>query len=49
MNTTIRPYREDLGRVLRLWEARGPLSAGDGLTVEQAVDLIDSDSSVTRY
>ena len=28
MNTTIRHYRaQDLGRALRLWEARGPVSA----------------------
>lgn len=48
MTATIRPYRvQDLGRVLRLWEARGPLSAGDGLTVDQAVELINSDSAVT--
>jgi hypothetical protein len=47
MNATIRPYRiQDLGRVLRLWEARGPLLAGDGLTVDQAVELINADSTV---
>ena len=48
MKATIRPYRaQDLGRVLRLWEVPTPLTAGDGLTVDQAVDLINSDSSVT--
>jgi hypothetical protein len=48
MNTTIRHYRaQDLGRVIRLWEARGPVSPGDGLTVDQAVDLINSEGTVT--
>ena len=47
MNTTIRHYRvQDLGRVLRLWEIHGPFSAGDGLTVDQAVDLINADTTV---
>jgi SpoVK/Ycf46/Vps4 family AAA+-type ATPase len=47
MNATVRPYRaQDLGRVLLLWEGPSPLSAGDGLTVDQAVDLINSDASV---
>jgi transitional endoplasmic reticulum ATPase len=47
MNATIRPYRtQDLGRVLRLWEEQSPWSAGDGLTVDQAVDLISSDNAV---
>jgi transitional endoplasmic reticulum ATPase len=48
MNVTIRHYNaQDLGRVLRLWEERGPVSAGDGLTVDQAVDLINAENSVT--
>jgi len=47
MNSTIRPFRaQDLGRVLRLWEEPAPLSAGDVLTVDEAVDLINADSSV---
>ncbi len=48
MKTSTRPYRaQDLGRILRLWEAPASVIAGDGLTVEQAVDLISADSSVT--
>ena len=48
MPTTVRPYRvQDLGRILRLWEEPSLLTAGDGLTVDQAVDLINADSSVT--
>lgn len=48
MNATIRPYRpQDLGRVLRLWQQSEPPAAGDGLTVEQAVDLIASERSET--
>jgi transitional endoplasmic reticulum ATPase len=47
MTTTIRPYRaQDLGRVLRLWEQPAPVTAGDGLSVDQAVDLINADASV---
>ncbi|MDQ4098565.1 MAG: ATP-binding protein, partial [Actinomycetota bacterium] len=32
--------------VLRLWEEPAPLSAGDGLTVDQAVELINAESSM---
>lgn len=46
MNATIRPYRaQDLGRVLRLWQQCEPVMAGDGLTVDQAVDLMSSDQA----
>jgi ribosomal protein S18 acetylase RimI-like enzyme len=48
MRATIRPYRaQDLGRVLRLWETPAPLTTGDALPVDQAVDLVNSESSIT--
>ncbi|MFP5318764.1 MAG: AAA family ATPase [Acidimicrobiia bacterium] len=48
MTTTVRPHRApDLGRILRLWEEPASFYAGDGLTVDQAVDLIGADSTVT--
>lgn len=48
VKATIRPYRErDLGRVLRLWEQSAPLTAGDNLTVDEAVRLVTSDDAVT--
>jgi transitional endoplasmic reticulum ATPase len=47
MNATIRPYRmQDLGRVLPLWETDGPLSAGDGLSVDQALELINDEATI---
>jgi hypothetical protein len=47
MKTSIRPFRaQDLARVLRLWEEPAPVSTGDLLTVGDAVDLINADSSV---
>jgi AAA+ superfamily predicted ATPase len=48
MSTSIRPYQApDLGEVLQLWQRAGALPVGrDGLTVDQAVDLIASDSAV---
>ena len=47
MKATIRPYQPaDLGRVLQLWERAGEVGDGPGgLTVDQAVDLIQSDSA----
>ncbi len=46
---TIRAYQaEDLSRVLQLWQWTDSLPVGpDGLTVDQAVELIVSDSTVT--
>jgi AAA+ superfamily predicted ATPase len=47
MKTSVRPFRaQDLGRVLRLWEETTPVPTGDLLTVDDAVDLINADSSV---
>lgn len=47
MKATIRPYQPaDLGRVLQLWERAEEVGDGPGgLTVDQAVDLIQSDSA----
>lgn len=46
MQAMIRPYRpEDLGAVLRLWDLVAP--APDGLSLDQAVDLVSSDAAVT--
>jgi AAA+ superfamily predicted ATPase len=44
----VRSYQaRDLGRVLRLWEHEGLLAArSEGLTAEQAIDLINSDDAV---
>ena len=49
MNSTIRPYEHrDLGRVLQLWERSGGESGGGGgLTVDEAVDLMNGDGSIT--
>jgi len=48
MTTTVRPHRaQDLGRILRLWEEPGSFYAGDGITVDQAVELIAAESTVT--
>lgn len=48
MKATIRPYdSRDLGPVLKLWEQTlDPSLAADGLTVDQAVDLMSSGSAV---
>lgn len=48
MKATIRPYdSRDLGQVLKLWERTiDPALAADGLTVDQAVDLMRSGSAV---
>lgn len=48
MGTTIRTYeREDLGRAFQLWERAEWLPDGpDGLTVDQAVELLHSDDAV---
>lgn len=49
MKPTVRPYRSrDLGPVLKLWEQTlDPDLAADGLTVDQAVDLMSSGSAVS--
>src|SRR5512132_4248258 len=49
MGTTVRAYRaEDLGRILQLWERAGYVPLGpDGLTVDQAVDLMASGPAIT--
>lgn len=48
MNATVRPYREhDLGTIVRLWQEPPPYSAGDSLTVDEAVRLVTSDQAVT--
>ena len=49
MKATIRPYRpEDLGHVLQLWERTGgPEQEPDGLTIDQAVDLMNSGPTIT--
>ena len=49
MRAAIRDYRpEDLARVLDLWQRSGLLPVGaDGLTLDQAVDLMGSDPAVT--
>ncbi|HEX2043954.1 MAG TPA: AAA family ATPase [Acidimicrobiales bacterium] len=48
MKATVRPYiAQDLGRVLRLWQEPAALAAGDGLTLDQAVELLNSASAVT--
>ncbi|CAN5568988.1 hypothetical protein BH20ACT15_BH20ACT15_01860 [soil metagenome] len=47
ISSTIRPYEHrDLGRVLQLWERAGD-GGGGSLTVDEAVDLMNSDSAVT--
>ena len=47
MNISIRPFRaQDLGRVLRLWDEPDSLSTGNLLSVDDAVDLINAESSV---
>ena len=47
MQADVRAYHgQDLGRVLRLWDELTPISAGDGLSVAEAVDLINADSSI---
>src|SRR6266545_1003001 len=49
MATSIRHYRaEDLGRILQLWGGVGCIPVGpDGLTVDQAVDLMDPDTGLS--
>lgn len=49
MGVSIRPYQApDLGEVLQLWQHTGALPIGnDGLSVDQAVDLLAADTSVT--
>src|SRR5664280_1281459 len=49
MRAAIRDYRpEDLARVLDLWQRSGLLPVGaDGLTLDQAVDLMSSAPAVT--
>jgi hypothetical protein len=49
MATSIRHHRaEDLGRILKLWELVAYIPVGpDGLTVDQAVDLMDPDTGLT--
>lgn len=48
MKATIRSYREqDLGSVLRLWQEPAAFTAGDSLTVDEAVRLVTSDDAVT--
>src|SRR6266566_2285750 len=49
MSATVRAYRaEDLGRILQLWERAGYVPLGpDGLTVDQAVDLMASGPEIT--
>lgn len=49
MRAAIRDYRpEDLARVLDLWQRSGLLPVGaDGLTLDQAVDLMGSGAAVT--
>jgi transitional endoplasmic reticulum ATPase len=49
MGTSIRQYRaEDLGRILQLWEHAAYIPVGpDGLTVDQAVDLMDPETGLT--
>ena len=48
MALSIRPYQSpDLGAVLQLWQRTGALPIGaDGLTVDQAVDLLASSDAV---
>lgn len=50
MRAAVRAYRpEDLSAVLELWEAAGCIPRGaDGLSVDEAVALIGSESAVTR-
>jgi AAA+ superfamily predicted ATPase len=49
MRETVRPYEPaDLGRVLQLWERVGCVPVGDdGLTVDQAVDLMSDGQAST--
>ena len=48
MKATIRPYTEqDLGHVLRLWDEPGAISAGDSLSVDEAVRLVSSENALT--
>ena len=49
MAMSVRHYRaEDLGRILKLWERVACIPVGpDGLTVDQAVDLMDPDTGLT--
>ena len=49
MIVTVRPYQPtDLGQVLDLWERTGSLPTGpDGLTVDQAIDLMASEQAMT--
>jgi transitional endoplasmic reticulum ATPase len=49
MRAAVRAYRpEDLSAVLELWEATGCIPRGaDGLSVDEAVALIESESAVT--
>lgn len=48
MTIAIRPYlARDLGEILQLWERTGSLPQGaDGLSVDQAVDLLTSERSI---
>jgi AAA+ superfamily predicted ATPase len=48
MTASIRLYQpQDLGEVLQLWQRTGALPVGsDGLTVDQAVDLLGADTTV---
>jgi transitional endoplasmic reticulum ATPase len=48
MKATVRPYiAQDLGRVLRLWQQPASLAAGDGVPLDQAVELLNSETAVT--
>lgn len=49
MRAAIRPYSPgDLSAVLQLWEAAGCMPRGDdGLSVDEAVELIGSERAVT--
>lgn len=47
MKVIIRPYRsQDLGRVLKLWQNGSSASGDDGLAMDEAVDLMNSDDAV---
>ena len=47
MKATVRPYvSQDLGRVLHLWHQPASLAAGDGISLDQAVELLSSEAAV---
>nr|MBA2599730.1 AAA family ATPase [Actinomycetota bacterium] len=48
MTPTLRPYRpQDLGQILDLWQREEAAPRADGLSVDQKVDLLGSEDSVS--